>query len=203
MRSVKKVVVSELVIKKSKFINYLIPVDNITLVEENINMLKKKYQGANHFTYAYIIGKNQELQKYSDDGEPNKTAGFPMIEVLKKHNLTNVLNVSIRYFGGIKLGAGGLSRAYTKGCSKAILESKFSYLENYTNVLVKIPFEKIGKIEKYLRDNYYLEKTEYDELVNYYVKLKSSNLNLFKSTINDSTKGIAIIDILESYDIYQ
>jgi len=203
MKSIKEVIVAESIIKKSKFINYLIPVADILEVEKHLLSLKEKYQGANHHTYAYVIGKNQELQKYSDDGEPNKTAGFPMMEVIKKNDLTNVLNVSIRYFGGIKLGAGGLTRAYTKGCSIAISKAKYSYLTNYSEITVKIPFDKIGKVEKYIRDNYFIQKTEYNELVNYFVVIKTDDLMAFKIIIKDLTKGIAIIDLLKSYDKYE
>ncbi len=203
MKSIKKVIIEEIVINKSKFINYLIPVSNLIEVEENLKFLKGKYRDANHHCYAYIIGNNQEIQKYNDDGEPNKTAGFPMMEVMKKHDLTNALNVSIRYFGGIKLGAGGLTRAYTKGCALAISKAKFSYLVNYTEVLVKVPFEQIGKVEKFLRENYILLDTKYDNLVNYYIKLITNDLPSFKSTINNFTKGIAKIDVLKNYDKYK
>ena len=126
MKSILQTVTSEIVINKSEFLNFLIPVSSIEEVNERLRFLRKEHPNANHHCFAYIIGKNQEIQKYSDDGEPSKTAGMPMIEVLKKHDLTNVLTVSIRYFGGIKLGAGGLVRAYTKSVSEAIKEATFS-----------------------------------------------------------------------------
>ena len=203
MKSIKNEVSVKLIINKSTFINYLLPVDNLENVHKELNILKKKYNDASHHCFAYILGNNQEIQKYSDDGEPNKTAGYPMMEVLKKHNLTNVLNVSIRYFGGIKLGAGGLVRAYTKGCATSILKTSFTFLTKYHQVVIKIPFHHIGNVEKYIRDNYKLIDTKYDNFVSYIINIKANDLLDFKSIIKNSTKGEAHIDILKTFDIYE
>ncbi len=116
MYIINKNVENELVIKKSKFITKLYYLDDIDKVEEIINNLKKEYKKATHITYAYIINGKE---KAFDDGEPNNTAGRPILNVLKKKNVTNILAIVIRYFGGIKLGAGGLVRAYTKSVSMA------------------------------------------------------------------------------------
>ena len=203
MKSILKEVSIELVINKSTFINYLIPVVNLEEVHKNLQLLKSKYSDASHHCFAYILGNNQEIQKYNDDGEPSKTAGFPMMEVLKKQGLTNVLNVSIRYFGGIKLGAGGLVRAYTKGCASAVLEATFSYLSNYSEVIIKIPFHHIGNVEKYIRDNYKLIDTLYDDFVNYTIHVLTDNLHNLKSIISESTKGEAEISITKKFDKYE
>jgi len=203
MKSIKKEVSIEIVIKKSTFINYLMPVKSVEDANEKLDILKKKYNDANHHCFAYIIGKNQEIQKYSDDGEPSKTAGYPMIEVLKKHDLTNVLSVTIRYFGGIKLGAGGLVRAYTKSTANTITLAKFTYLENYTELLVTVDFNQIGNVEKYIRDHFKLQNTTYEESVTYSIILKTVSLESFKTKITNLSKGNASIDIKGSYDIYE
>ncbi len=203
MKSIKKVIVKELTINKSTFINYLLPISNLEDVQKNLLQLRKKYSDAHHHCFAYIIGNNQEVQKYNDDGEPNKTAGYPMMEVLKKHQLTNVLNVSIRYFGGVKLGAGGLVRAYTKGCANAIQDATFSYLVNYSKVIIKIPFHHIGNVEKYLRDNCHLINTKYDNFVNYEVNILTSKLNEIKSIITESTKGESQFHTIKTFDKYK
>ncbi len=203
MKSIKELKVTELIINKSTFVNYLIPVSSLLEVEENRETLKKKHNDASHHCFAYILGNNQEIQKYSDDGEPSKTAGYPMMEVLKKHNLTNVLNVSIRYYGGIKLGAGGLVRAYTKGCANTVGISTFTMLANYTELKLSIPFDKIGNVEKYIRDNYNLLNTTYDELVNYTISIKSSSLKDFNLKMTELTKGKAIIINIKTYDKYE
>lgn len=203
MKSIIKEVKVKLVINKSTFINYLLPVSNLEDVHKNLSMLKNKYSDASHHCFAYILGNNQEVQKYSDDGEPNKTAGYPMMEVLKKHNLTNVLNVNIRYFGGIKLGAGGLVRAYTKGCANAIVEAEFSKLANYSSLKINIPFHHIGNVEKYIRDNYQLTNTTYENDVCYFVNIKTSEIPQFKSIITESTKGETKFEITKTFQKYE
>ena len=107
--------INELEIKKSKFICLIYKIDNKDLVNNIINDLKKEYKHATHYCYAYIIENNQ---KYYDDKEPKGSAGIPILNVLKKKNLTNTLAVVIRYYGGIKLGIGPLIRAYTKVVSE-------------------------------------------------------------------------------------
>lgn len=115
-------------INKSKFITTLVPVYNQEQANEELKKIKNLYSDATHNCYAYIIGDNLEIQKCSDDGEPQKTAGFPMLDALKKKNITNILAVVTRYFGGILLGASGLIRAYStsviEACDKATLYQK-------------------------------------------------------------------------------
>lgn len=108
---------NEIIIKKSRFITKLYYIENTNKVNDIINELKKEYKKCTHICYSYIIGPNA---KAIDDGEPSGTAGKPILNVLQKKNMTNVLCVVIRYFGGIKLGAGGLVRAYTKSASEVI-----------------------------------------------------------------------------------
>ena len=108
---------NEIVIEKSRFITRIFRVNDIYMVNSILEEIRKKHYDATHNCYAYILGDNQEIQKCSDDGEPQKTAGFPMMDVLKKNNLTNVLVIVTRYFGGILLGSGPLTRAYTKVAS--------------------------------------------------------------------------------------
>ncbi len=203
MKSIIKTVNSEIIINKSKFINYLIPVTTAEEVKDKLSDLRKKYKDANHHCYAYVIGKNQEIQKYSDDGEPSKTAGMPMIEVLKKQGLTNILTVSIRYFGGIKLGAGGLVRAYTKSVSEAIKNAQFSFLVKITEIKISVSFDHIGHVEKYIRDNFILLNTEYSEKVDYFIKIENDKITNLVNNITEYTKGSAIIKELKSYEIYK
>lgn len=116
MYIINKTVENEIIIKKSRFITKLIYIDDIDEVNKIIDNLRKEYKKATHICYAYIIdGK----EKAVDDGEPNGTAGRPILNVLQKKKVTNILAVVIRYFGGVKLGAGGLVRAYTNSISDA------------------------------------------------------------------------------------
>jgi len=203
MKSIKKTVTSEITINKSVFLNYLVPVSSVEEAKQTMVDLRKKYNDANHHCYAYIIGEHQEIQKFSDDGEPSKTAGMPMIEVLKKQNLTNILTVSIRYFGGIKLGAGGLVRAYTKSVSEAIKDSEFSTLTAMTELMVTVPFDHIGHVEKYIRDNYNLVNTEYLNNVKYFIETETCNVEKISNDINEKTKGSGICDIIREYQVYK
>ena len=113
-----------IIIQKSEFITHLYRVESINDVNAILETTRKKYYDATHNCYAYIIGDNQDIQKCSDDGEPQKTAGAPMMDVLKKNNMTNILAIVTRYFGGILLGAGGLVRAYSSSVAEALSKAK-------------------------------------------------------------------------------
>ncbi len=202
MKSIQEEVVFELTINKSIFINHLLPVSSINDVKEKLEMLKVKHPNANHHCYAYLIGNHHEIQKYSDDGEPSRTAGYPMMDVLKKHDLTNVLSVSIRYFGGIKLGAGGLVRAYSKSTAGAIEKATFTTKKTYVVLHITIPFDYIGVTEKYIRDNYKLLETTYDSNVHYKISLLETNEETVRTTLTNSTKGVANITLLKTYEEY-
>lgn len=140
-----------IIINKSEFITHLYRVNTVDEVDNILSQVRKKYYDATHNCYAYIIGDNQDIQKASDDGEPQKTAGAPMIDVLKKKNMTNILAVTTRYFGGILLGAGGLVRAYSESVSEALklatlydisYVNKFKITLSYAgyNTILTIPY---------------------------------------------------------------
>lgn len=121
---IKETYENTIIIQKSEFITRIFRVDSLDEIEEKLAYIRKKHYDARHNCYAYILGDNQEIQKASDDGEPSKTAGAPMLEVLKKNNMTNILAVVTRYFGGILLGAGGLVRAYSSSVSECLKKAK-------------------------------------------------------------------------------
>ena len=121
MKKIKDINESTIIIDKSKFITTLYPVESVEEIECVLTATRKKYYDATHNCYAYIFD-NGRIQKCSDDGEPGGTAGYPILNVLKKKNLTNVLVAVVRYFGGIKLGAGGLTRAYTKSAAGVLAD---------------------------------------------------------------------------------
>ena len=110
----------ELEINKSRFIAYKYDLTNVEEVKPIIEKLKKEHKKARHVCYAYVFKGDTVSEKCSDDGEPGGTAGYPILNVIKKKNLTNTLVVVVRYFGGIKLGAGGLTRAYTKATAEVL-----------------------------------------------------------------------------------
>ncbi len=115
---------SLLVIHKSKFLGLAVNVESVEAANAVLAHAKKQYWDATHNCYAYIIGKVSPVMKASDDGEPGGTAGMPMLEVLKKNNLTDILVIVTRYFGGVKLGAGGLVRAYSGSVSETLKQAR-------------------------------------------------------------------------------
>lgn len=141
----------EIVIKKSRFIGYIKPVeteeDAIAFIEE----IKKKHWNATHNCSAYMIGERDEIQRQSDDGEPSGTAGKPILEVIKNQNLKNVAIVVTRYFGGILLGAGGLIRAYTDGAVAAIEAGEVIIRVLHKEIFVELDYTWLGKVENELR----------------------------------------------------
>lgn len=203
MQSIKKTVKKTIVINKSTFINYLIHVRCVDDVLIALDSVKKQHPDASHYCTAYLIGNHQEIQKANDDGEPSKTAGYPMLDVLKKHHLTDVLSVTVRYFGGIKLGAGGLVRAYTKSVAENILTATFSTLTTYCIIEATVSFDMIGHTEHYIRDSFELLDTTYDTAVTYLVKIKNSVTQDFINHITNMTKGAAIIKIIRESEQYE
>ena len=148
MKLIQEMYENTIIISKSKFITRLFRVDSIDDVVRYLEEIKKKHYDATHNCYAYIIGDNKEIQKCSDDGEPQKTAGAPMMDALKKNDVTNILAITTRYFGGILLGAGGLVRAYSTSVSEALkkaifyekaLQTKFQITTSYSgyNTILK------------------------------------------------------------------
>ena len=127
---------AEIEIKKSIFIGHAFFVKSEEGALEILDRIKEEHRSATHNCHAYIIGEDGLTQRYSDDGEPSGTAGIPMLEVLKKEDMRNVLVIVTRYFGGTKLGAGGLVRAYTEGVVKALDEAKRCVRKNFTRTKI-------------------------------------------------------------------
>ncbi len=202
VKSIKEKVKTETVVNKSRFINYLFPVDSVESALKQLDIIKISHKDATHHCFAYVIGKNGETQKYDDDGEPSRTAGLPMLDVLLKNQLTNVLSVTVRYFGGIKLGAGGLVRSYANSVSNSIKESTFAYLQNLLTISISVPFSEIGHVEHLLRKNYQLKDTKYSNNVTYFVVINENDFPFFIEFFTDKTKGLCIINVIEKIEKY-
>lgn len=148
MRRIRLDYENTIVINKSEFICRLFRVDTIEEVESILERIRKKHYDATHNCYAYILGDNQEIQKCSDDGEPSKTAGAPMMDALKKNNMTNVLAIVTRYFGGVLLGAGGLVRAYSSSVSECLKKCKFYEVEMQRRFILTTSYSGYNTILK-------------------------------------------------------
>lgn len=147
MNTIKDYVEEELIEKKSKFIVDIFYVETIEEVEENIKQIHKKYYDAKHHCFAYRLLQNDTIiEKASDDGEPSKTAGAPMLQVLNKNELVNILVVVTRYFGGILLGTGGLVRAYTQATQNALKKTKLLNLQKRNRSKSNFKLSRFGKL---------------------------------------------------------
>lgn len=129
---------SEFVEKRSRFIGHLWPVSTEEEAQEHIREMKKKYHDARHNCWCYLLGEN--LLRYSDDGEPQGTAGQPMLNVFQREGVTDVVCVVTRYFGGILLGAGGLTRAYSKGARDTLAQAGVAAMRQWAQVGFSCPY---------------------------------------------------------------
>jgi len=177
MNSIKAMTIEDNEIKKSRFIAILYPVLTEKDVQIALADAKTKHPGATHYCFAYILGDKAEIQKSSDDGEPLKTAGAPMLEILNKNDLTNVMAVVVRYFGGIKLGAGGLIRAYANAVKSCIKASNLTKSTPYTHCEVAVDYGSAGGMEFYLHKNADTIEKTYGDLITFSFILKTAQLN--------------------------
>jgi len=185
---------NEIVIEKSRFICYI---NRATTEEEAvqfIQQIKKKHWDATHNCSAYIIGEHDQIQKANDDGEPSGTAGIPMLEVLKKKGLKDTVAVVTRYFGGIKLGAGGLVRAYGKSVSEG-LKAAGIVERRLTRVMhVTIDYTWLGKVENELRSSdYTIKDIHYSENVEMEIFVEETEKQTFVDWMTELTNGRAEI----------
>lgn len=188
----------EIIIEKSKFIGYSFHIDSVAEAECFIKKIKKKHYDATHNCYAYLLNDDMSIAKANDDGEPSSTAGIPMLEVLKKENITNTLVVATRYFGGVKLGASGLVRAYTKTAKIAIESNEIVNKRIYIKILLEIDYSFFSKIQKYIEKNHIISDVpEFLEKVKMYVYQKEKYINDFKQDILNITNADCIIEFLE------
>lgn len=188
--------------KKSEFIGYAKRVESEEEAKEFINEIKSMHKQARHNCFAYVIGENYGIQRYSDDGEPQGTAGIPILEVMKKQGVTDCAIVVTRYFGGILLGAGGLTRAYTKGASIALKAGGVVEKVEGCKVSITIDYDLIGKIQ-YLcgQNNWHIEDSEYTDKVTIFIYAENEVAEVIEKEVIEATNGKAIINKSEE-DIY-
>ena len=176
---------SELEIKKSKFIANVIKITDEQDAKEKLNQIRKEYSDARHNCYAYIVYDNEtttKIEKSSDDREPSGTAGIPMLTLLQKNNLVNVLIVVTRYFGGILLGTGGLVRAYTDSSKQALEVAKIIELQYGEIIEYCIEYDEFEYF-KYIceKNNIEIINTEYSNNIKAIIKLKEEDKSLFST----------------------
>ncbi|MDR5657863.1 YigZ family protein [Serpentinicella sp. ANB-PHB4] len=191
----------EIIIEKSKFIGYVRPIKTESEGNNFIEEIRTKHHNATHNVTAYMLGWNDEIQKYNDDGEPTGTAGVPVLEVIKKESLKNVAIVVTRYFGGVKLGSGGLIRAYTKTAKQALDAGRIITRYLFKLVAIQVEYTLSGKLQNELiKYQYLIKNIEYTENVKIYVYVKADRVeNLKKHVIDFTSSRCTFTTIKEEY----
>ncbi|MBR0462450.1 MAG: YigZ family protein [Erysipelotrichaceae bacterium] len=181
---VKEETVHRITIEKSRFIAYLKPVFSEDEYREYLKEIRKRHYDATHVCSALICGN---IKRSSDDGEPSGTAGVPILNVLEKKGLDNTCCLVVRYFGGIKLGTGGLVRAYGGACQEALKEAVIVEDISYPKYQLKLPYDTANKLDSILTRNTYLLEREYGEDVTITFVLKDESV---LAKIEELTKGL-------------
>lgn len=177
-------------VKKSKFIGIVFPCATIAEFEEELRLIKKEHSSANHHCYAYRIRESILLERYQDDKEPSGTAGVPILDVLKGRDLSECGLVVVRYFGGTKLGTGGLSRAYSDAARDALELADVVSKEEATYIEIEVDYHFSGKVEYYINSNEVpLMDTVYNNNVVYIVAIPTTEVESFNNEINELTNG--------------
>ncbi|RYG74382.1 YigZ family protein [Lentibacillus lipolyticus] len=202
--TVKKEDFDQVMIQKSRFIGYVKRVETEEEAQAFVQEIKKKHHDATHNCSAYMVGEHNQIQKANDDGEPSGTAGVPILEVLKKKDLKDTAVVVTRYFGGIKLGAGGLIRAYGNTTSQAIETAGVVERRLMKGFSVTVDYALHGKLDNALRNSSYIvDAVNFMEKVEFVVYVPDGEEQVFHDWIVDLTsdqvtfadKGTAYVEI--------
>lgn len=187
-----KQAVYEQEIKKSRFILNIAQIENEDDAQAFLEKIRKQERKATHNVWAYVLGENDSVQRYSDDGEPAGTAGVPMLEVIKNNQLHNVAAVVTRYFGGIKLGAGGLIRSYAGTVADGVADIGRVELVVQHEVLIEVAYSQFESLKYWLeQNNYQILDTEYGSTVTLTVGVEATDIEKFENDVTNETAGQA------------
>ena len=177
-------------IKKSRFICHAKRVYSEEEARDFITAIKKEHSKATHNCSAFIIGERSEIKRTSDDGEPSGTAGVPMLGVLENHNLTNVCVVVTRYFGGIKLGAGGLIRAYAGSVALAVKEIGIIEIKEQAGIAIQMSYAQYQEYSNFLKEHDLMElKTNFTDQVDTMIYVDKEEKENIKATLVEFFNG--------------
>lgn len=192
---------AEIIEKKSRFIANAYNVESKEEAEEKIKQIKKKYYDAKHNCFAFsIIEENNVILKSSDDAEPSGTAGEPILNVIKKNNLKNILIVVTRYFGGILLGTGGLTRAYSNATSSVIEKCNIIKEEKGLEAIIELDYSENDKFKYYCeKNNIRITNIEYNENIKYNIELNDEEYN--KLTLKNKTNNVNLLFNVKKIEI--
>lgn len=185
---------AEQIIEKSRFIAYVCPVDSKEEADTFIARIKAKHKDATHNVPAMVIGDKFQIQWASDDGEPQGTSGAPMVQMLVKEGLTNIVVVITRYFGGIKLGTGGLVRAYTSSAKLGIEAAGICAVKDMCLISMKLDYTYLSKLQNLSQNgNFDIQELIYEDLVKIVLSVEPEKANDLKMLIANLTSGTGIL----------
>ena len=191
----------ELVIQKSRFIGYAAPCDSEEQALAFLRSVKEQHRDARHHCYAYIVGANSGIMRYSDDGEPGGTAGLPIISVLKNLQAVNCCVVVVRYFGGILLGTGGLVRAYTDGCKIAVRAAGLVRMEMSSVCHCELPYSSWDTAQHALQTlPAFIDSVEYGSAIEFRLCARTEDMPRVLDTLMNRTARK--LDYIEEPDRY-
>ncbi|MHC1720703.1 MAG: YigZ family protein [Clostridiaceae bacterium] len=192
--TIKNEAVAEFEEKKSVFIGHALRVYGENEARDFINRIKGKHKEARHNVYAYVIGENMGTQRYSDDGEPQGTAGIPVLDAIKKIGVTDIVVVVTRYFGGVLLGKGGLVRAYSKAALSAIREGIIVERVKGAPLTINLDYEGLGKLQYLFEQNsWFIENTVYTDKVEVMIYCELEKIPEVSEKINETLNGRCVI----------
>ena len=199
--SVSKEFRHEYIVDKSRFITTISPCTTEEEAQAFIGRINKEFWDATHNCTAYALGPKQEQQRSSDNGEPSGTAGKPMLEVLKKTGITNVAVVVTRYFGGIKLGAGGLIRAYSHSVAETLGLAPKELHTTRTQLQATIDYSLYGAVERFLQDKKLHYEANFGEHVTLIILVPPTDVEGIQKELQDMSHGAATCTILDSIEV--
>ena len=191
----------EYIVEKSRFITTICPCSTETDAQDFINRINKEFCDARHNCTAYALGPNQEQQRSSDNGEPSGTAGKPMLEVLKKTGITNVAVVVTRYFGGIKLGAGGLIRAYSHSVSETLQLAPKELHTTRMQLQTTIDYALYGSLERYLQNTQLHYEATFGEQIELTILVPPNDIERIQKELQDMSHGAANCIVLNAIEV--
>ncbi|OMI34614.1 YigZ family protein [Streptomyces sparsogenes] len=195
-RTVAREGVHEIEISKSRFLCSLAPAATEQEAQDFVRRVRGEHPAATHNCYAYVIGADGGVQKASDDGEPGGTAGVPMLQMLLRREVRYVVAVVTRYYGGVKLGAGGLIRAYGGGVGEALDALGTVTRERFRLATVTVGHERAGRLENDLRaTGRAVREVRYAEAVTIELGLPDADVDAFRAWLADATAGTATLEL--------
>lgn len=203
MRSIRSKLQEEIIVKNSRFIGILVPVSSETEAFSELSKIRENFTGANHYPYAFRISSEAQIARVSDDGEPQRTAGYPILDVIEKNNLTNVLGVVVRYFGGTLLGSSLLTRTYSKALSGLLKEDVFTVQKKMVSFELSVNYAQYAAIERYLKETVRISSITYLDVITLGILVEESMFKEIQSTLNNLLNQEVILNHLVYSELYE